>query len=292
VTGDILDPGRYAEIAAHLAHFPASSHAEVLARFGLSRAAWEESASRWAAARDAELSGGGGAISSSFVRAFVAVADRLQAQRVPLDAIGPLPPGFRGELFAPPSPPARAEGDPPVVEVARIPRGAQDLDAPSHQGALPRPSGGERFAATAAVSGPVSAAMPFVPASGEAGAGALGRALALAEAAPGPRAAAAVAGSTVLAPEPAGAPVAGELTLEQYTSLRVELHLFPERTPAILARYGLRPDEREAVFARWRARFEADPPLRMGFTKGFAQYLAWLRENPGALEAAAGRTPG
>jgi hypothetical protein len=287
VSADTIELGRYAEIAAHLARFPASSHAEIVARFGLSWAAWEAVSASWAAARDAELAAGGGAVSSGFVRAFVAVADRLQAQRIPVDAIGPLPPGFRAELVpAPPAPLlARTDGEPPVVEVARIPAGAEDLGASPFGGGSAR----SPFAATAAVSAPAAPVMPFAAATP----GALDRALAHADALQGPRAPAVGGGSTVLAPEPAVAPVGvGELTMEQYTSLRVELQFLPDRAPAILARYGIRPEGREALFTRWRLRFEADPPLRMWFARGYAQYLAWLRENPGALDAVTKPAPG
>ena len=74
-----------------------------------------------------------------------------------------------------------------------------------------------------------------------------------------------------------------EITV-QYTSLRVELQLLPDHETVILARYGVRPEDKEALFGYWRKRFEADPPLRMMFARGYAQYLAWFRENPAARE--------
>ena len=80
---------------------------------------------------------------------------------------------------------------------------------------------------------------------------------------------------------PAGS---SELTMAQYTSLRVELHLLPDRAASVLGRYGIRPEGKEALFAHWRARFEADPALRMWFARDYARYLAWVRENPAALE--------
>jgi hypothetical protein len=90
-------------------------------------------------------------------------------------------------------------------------------------------------------------------------------------------------------PVPSLSPGPSDLTIEQYTSLRVELHLLPNRAAVIVARYGIRPEEQEALFARWRTRFEADPQLRLGFARGYAEYLAWVRESPGALEAIARR---
>jgi len=155
-------------------------------------------------------------------------------------------------------------GEPPVVEVIRVPPGTEDLGAPSFWGQSPaRP-----MAATVGVFDVPAMRMPFAPVTaGET---------------PTPPA----AGGTVAAAEvpsllPSGA---SELTMAQYTSLRVELHLLPERAASVLARYGIRPEAKEALFAHWRARFEVDPPLRMWFARDYARYLAWVRENPAALE--------
>jgi hypothetical protein len=137
--------------------------------------------------------------------------------------------------------------------------------------------------------------MPFAPASGASG-DAFQRAIAHANAVQGPRMQSPLAGDTAPAPEPPGGRLpegdASKLTIEQYTSLRVELHLLPDQAPAILACYGVRPEEREALFAYWRARFDADPPLRMWFTRGYAEYLGWIRETKGALESIAQRSAG
>jgi hypothetical protein len=149
------------------------------------------------------------------------------------------------------------------------------------------------LAETAAVSGPVAPMkMPFAQAPG-APDQALSRAMAHADAVQGPRSQQqpAALGGTVAVSEPAAglSPPAGvrDLTMEQYTSLRVELQLLPDHEMAIMARYGVRPDDKEALFGYWRKRFEADPPLRMMFARGYAQYLAWFRENPAALEGIA-----
>ena len=79
-------------------------------------------------------------------------------------------------------------------------------------------------------------------------------------------------------PVPPGVP---DLTLPQYASLRVELHGAAGQQDAVLARYGLRPDTQDALHAYWRARFDADPLLRMMFAKAYATYVAWLRDGAG-----------
>jgi hypothetical protein len=57
----------------------------------------------------------------------------------------------------------------------------------------------------------------------------------------------------------------------------------PAHVPAILERYRVPPDGgREALDAYWRGRFEADPLLRMMFARAYAEYITWLKANPGA----------
>jgi len=80
-------------------------------------------------------------------------------------------------------------------------------------------------------------------------------------------------------PVPEGVP---DLTVQQYASFRVELQLDPGRADAILHRYGVAPDARPALDDHWRARFDADPLLRMMFAKAYATYLGWIRERQGA----------
>jgi hypothetical protein len=287
---DAVDLARCAEIAAHLAYFPAGSHLEVVARFGLRWQEWEAASARWKAARDADLGAGRTELSSQFVRTFAAVVERLQVQIASLESIGPVRQDLPFEP-PPPGPPPLLDGtdtEAPFVEVARTPAGAEDLGAPSFWS---RGAPG-LLAATAGVSVPAAPAMPFAPASGPAG-DALDRAIAHAEAVQGPRAPAPPAGDTVALLDPPGGSLpagAGNLSVEQYTSLRVELQLLPTHAEKILARYGIRPEDQAAVFAHWSARLNADPPLRMSFIGGYAKYLAWLRENPGALEAI-GRGP-
>ncbi len=163
-------------------------------------------------------------------------------------------------------------GEPPTVEVIRVPPGAEDIGAPSFWGQA-RPA-----AATVGVFDVPAMSMPFAPAT-------TGEAPGHAQAIQGPRAPSPFAGGTVAAPGVPSLPAgSSELTMTQYTSLRVELHLLPDRAERVLGRYGIRPEGQEALFAHWRARFEADPPLRMWFARDYARYLAWVRQNPAALE--------
>jgi hypothetical protein len=103
----------------------------------------------------------------------------------------------------------------------------------------------------------------------------------------GPADAAASLGATValgaeIAPPPVP-PGVVDLTPRQYASLRAELQLRPAQYAAVLERYRVSPaGGREALDAYWRARFEADPLLRMEFARAYAEYIAWLKANPGA----------
>lgn len=79
-------------------------------------------------------------------------------------------------------------------------------------------------------------------------------------------------------PVPPGVP---DLTLPQYASLRVDLHRSPDQAEATLARYGVPHGGRASLDGYWRARFDADPLLRMMFAKAYATYTAWLRDRGG-----------
>ena len=69
------------------------------------------------------------------------------------------------------------------------------------------------------------------------------------------------------------------LTLEQYASLWASCELDPGATSAIEQRYGIhRPDERQALDARWRAQLEADPSLRARFDQLVIQYRDWVQK--------------
>ncbi len=249
---DAIDVARFAEIMAHLGQFPEARAAEVLARLGVAPAAWQAASARWWAARDAELAAGATAVTRRFGVAFARTRKRLEAEQPALESLGRL----AEEAPAPPpdpAPPARAA-------------------APAHL-----------FAGTVAASGYLPVArLPFGSA---APAQAFAAAIAHAAAAQGP-APFALHGETVGLPAgvadgprvPAGVP---DLTLPQYASLRVDLHESPGQAEAILARYGVPPGGRPPLDAHWRARFEADPLLRMMFAKAYATYLAWLRARAG-----------
>jgi hypothetical protein len=127
------------------------------------------------------------------------------------------------------------------------------------------------------------AAMPF-KAAPAAPAQAFQQAVAHAQAVQGPAEARPALGATVAVgaevAAPALPPGVPDLTLPQYASLRVEIATTPDRVPQILSRYGVRPEGRDALEAHWRARFQADPLLRMMFARAYASYTAWLKANP------------
>jgi hypothetical protein len=134
---------------------------------------------------------------------------------------------------------------------------------------------------------PATAAMPFTaPAASPSEAFPQEVALARAtQGAPDGRARAVGSGTVGVGDEVAAPPLppgVADLTVQQYASLRVELHMKPDRIAAILERYGVSPEGREGLDAYWRARFEADPLLRMMFARAYAEYVAWLKANPGS----------
>jgi len=124
---------------------------------------------------------------------------------------------------------------------------------------------------------PATAAMPYTAPTSLS---------AYAEAAPGPaetRSPAVGSGTVAVGNEIAAPPVLPgvvDLTLQQYASLRAELHMRPAHTAAVLERYRVSAEGREALDAYWRLRFEADPLLRMMFARNYAEYIAWLKANP------------
>jgi hypothetical protein len=44
-------------------------------------------------------------------------------------------------------------------------------------------------------------------------------------------------------------------------------------------------DVREALDAHWKARFAADPVLKMTFARTYAEFVAWFKANPGGSRA-------
>lgn len=282
MSGEAMELLRCAEIAACLDHFPAGNHAEVVARLGLTWADWQAAAARWSAAREAELAAGKTESASRFARAFAATSARLSAGRASLESLGPLPHTFRLVATEDDDPGLDPASPAPAVEARQLFAAAGELGAPPHRPAPARP-----LASTVGVSAVMPA--PSLPFTSAPPAAALDRARAHAEAVQGAPRATPLAGGTALAPESA-APVSlppgvPPLTLEQYTSLRVELQLLPAHAPAVLARYGVRPEAQAPLFTHWQARFAADGALKMLFAQRYAQYLAWLQQNPAALQA-------
>jgi hypothetical protein len=146
------------------------------------------------------------------------------------------------------------------------------LPSPAH-----RPLSG--FAATVPVSAaPATPAMPFA-ARAASSAETLPHVVARAPTAQEGSGTVAVGNEVAAPPLPPGI---ADLTLQQYASLRVELHVRPDCAAASLDRYGVSAESGERLDAYWRARFEADPLLRMTFAQAYAKYLEWLKANPGS----------
>lgn len=132
---------------------------------------------------------------------------------------------------------------------------------------------------------PVSPLMPF-QAAGSTPAQAYDRAVAHAQAVQGsPESARGTSdlGSTVALgndlPTPPLPPGVPDLTLPQYASLRVELHVNPGNAALILATYRVTAEGHPTLDAHWRARFKADPLQRMMFARAYASYSLWLKQN-------------
>ncbi len=195
-----------------------------------------------------------------------------------------------------------AQAHPPYSErPASAPPPSMRIEMPVALVASPQPPAAPGLASTMPLGAslPLPSKLPFQTGTpDQALAGALAHAQAV-QGAPDTRRRAAMLGGTVAAPSnpaPAaalpfqggpppvapGAPGIPELTLSQYASLRVELQAHAENAPAILVRYGVPAGGRAAVDAAWRARFDADPALRMEFARTYAVYTAWLRDHPEA----------
>ena len=66
------------------------------------------------------------------------------------------------------------------------------------------------------------------------------------------------------------------LSLEQYASLCVELHLGPERADETFGRYGIAREVRASVDAFWQRRLAAEPSLYQAYVQAYNVYKAWL----------------
>ncbi|AUX42703.1 uncharacterized protein SOCE26_041360 [Sorangium cellulosum] len=82
---------RYAEIMAHVRHFPRARSPEVLERLGLTEARWEDIVLAWTDALAAESALEEEALSRRFGTAFVATAARLKKEQPALPSLGLLP---------------------------------------------------------------------------------------------------------------------------------------------------------------------------------------------------------
>jgi hypothetical protein len=186
-----------------------------------------------------------------------------------------------------------AEVQGPALAAGAGAGGTMDVGALFESGAaLPFPAG-PAPAGTAAVTMDVGAlfesgaALPFAPerpspSQAPASAAAQARGAAPAAGAGGTMDVGALFESGAALPFPAAAAAAApqppvpELSLEQYASLCVELHLHPDRAAAIVARYHLSTEAAAAIDARWRARIGADASLGAAFAGAYASYRAWL----------------
>lgn len=67
-----------------------------------------------------------------------------------------------------------------------------------------------------------------------------------------------------------------EFPLERYASLCVELDMEPERALEVLARYGVKPEQKKPLDAFWAGRFEGDAGQRQAFQQAKTVYVEWL----------------
>jgi hypothetical protein len=233
-----LDIVRYAEILAHVRHFPPDKQAEVVARLGVRRRDWDAASAKWQRVRDAERVSGNLEATVCFGRALADARASLAARRPPIESLGPMPgpdgdlepnttPAAAGiEADQGPSVPAGAPGvDPPQVQVPSFLSPSQRTsEALPAFAPAPAPLA---FTLPLGTTRPQVGAMPFLApgAVGEA----LDRAIAHADAVQGPKAARPALGTGTVgigpdSPAPAPPPGVPTLTVQQYASLRAELH--------------------------------------------------------------------
>jgi hypothetical protein len=286
--GEPIDITRYAEVMAHLRHFPTGKHAEVIARLGIRRRDWDAAATKWRRVRDGERVTGNLEVTIRFGRIVADTRAKLDARQPSIESLGPFPgpDGAPADPTAPAAPKAKLDDKPdeasavaaPMVQVpsyvaAELRAAAQPPPPPP---LAPRPPA---YLASTVLgsSAPAAAAMPFSAPSGSAHADSVQGPAESRRESVGSGTVAAMGDEGAAAAPPPGIVA---LTLEQYASLRIELEGAPDRIPAILGRYGLPPDGRAALDAHWKARFTADPVLRMTFARAYANYQAWLKANP------------
>jgi hypothetical protein len=82
-------------------------------------------------------------------------------------------------------------------------------------------------------------------------------------------------GRTEVLPRPARPGTADEaaaLSLEQYASLCVEIAADPGKAEAVLRRYHLTAEQREAIDAYWLRRMATDPTVWLAFDRASSTY--------------------
>ena len=300
-----IDITRYAKVMAHIRHFPADKHAEIIARMGIRRRDWDAAASKWQRVRDAERMSGKLDVTVRYGRVMADTRARLEAVRPSIESLGPLPgpDGASPELASAalpkvlPETKAEEASAEPAVQVPSYMAAEQHAARAPDPLPLPPPSvhppPREMASTVLGSAAPASAAMPFTAPADSAG-DSFQRAVAHAAAVQGPvesRRGAVGSGTVGVAEEIAGPPLpagVANLTLEQYASLRAEVEARPEEAPATSLRHGVPVEHRAALDAHWKARFSADPPLRMAFARAYAMHIASLET---ASVADAGAAP-
>lgn len=307
---------RYAEIMAHVVHFGTERTEEVVRRFGFSAEAWRAVDRAWSRELSLGIKRQQHDQGLRFSATFHKRRQRLSLEQPVIDAIGDAPAAPVAAAPAPVAakPAAEAVALPSFMVASAAPKAS--VAAVATGGAAPAPP---VAAPPPTVPIPVvrmaaEEPLPFVE---RAPAAALESALAHAQAVQGPKVTKPVGpGETAPMNErlaalarqhlPFGSPAAGApprmeaaaapepaesadalgppesrlpLSMEQHASLTVELAAYPDRSAAILQRYGMRPEQWSSVNAGWLARIEDDPHLRAAWEQASAQYRAWLIKN-------------
>ena len=91
-----LPLARYAEVLAHVVHFPREDKGEVLARLGVREDDWTASDGHWRGALAAEVAREEAVINAELGAVFAPVRARLKRERPAIESIGPLPGGASG----------------------------------------------------------------------------------------------------------------------------------------------------------------------------------------------------
>lgn len=276
---------RYADILAHVVHFGTERTAEVVRRFGFTPEAWAAVDRAWSRELALGIKRQQHDQGLRFSTTFHKRRQRLAAEQPNLEGIGDAP-----AASAAPAPPAKAPS-------------AESVALPSFMVAAPKPAAApiaKRPPTLPSVPAPAEEPLPFVERAPTA---ALESALAHAEKVQGPKVVKTPTPQVTTAPMnerlaalarqhlPFGAPAAPPrnepaeselpesrlpLSMEQHASLRVELEVYPDRSAAVLQRYGLRAEQWASVDAGWQARIDDDPHLRTAWEQASAQYRAWL----------------